>query len=99
MRRREFISLLSGAVITWPRAATPKGAAEHPLVAVLLAVSSTSAARYVSAFPQGLRELGYVEGQNIEILYRYAEGDPKVSGSAAFAVTGFASRAALLHAT
>src|SRR5215469_3459157 len=75
MRRREFISLLSGAVITWPRAATPKGAAEHPLVAVLLAVSSTSAARYVSAFPQGLRELGYVEGENIEILYRYAEGD------------------------
>jgi putative ABC transport system substrate-binding protein len=45
------------------------------LVAVLVAASSTAAARYVSGFPQGLNELGYVEGRNIDIVYRYADGD------------------------
>jgi putative tryptophan/tyrosine transport system substrate-binding protein len=75
MRRREFISLLSSVVVAWPRGVKAQGATKRPLVAVLLAVSPTAAARYVNGFPQGLRKLGYVEGQNIEILYRYAEGD------------------------
>jgi putative ABC transport system substrate-binding protein len=49
--------------------------AKRPLVAVLSGASSTAAARYLGGLPQGLQELGYVEGQNIEVLYRYAEGD------------------------
>jgi putative ABC transport system substrate-binding protein len=52
-----------------------QSAAKRPLIAVLLATSLAAAARYVSHFPQGLKELSYVEGQNIDILYRYAEGD------------------------
>jgi hypothetical protein len=62
MRRREFISLLSGAAIVLPRAALTQVAAKRALVAVLVAASSTAAARYMSGFPQGLQELGYVEG-------------------------------------
>jgi putative ABC transport system substrate-binding protein len=50
-------------------------AAKRPLVAVLAGGPSAAAAHYVSGFPQGLRELGYVEGRNIDIVYRYAEGD------------------------
>ena len=75
MRRREFISALGSVIAAWPRAIMAQSAAKRPLVAVLLAVSSTAGTRYVSSFPQGLRELGYVEGQNIDIVYRYAEGD------------------------
>jgi putative ABC transport system substrate-binding protein len=75
MRRREFISTLSGALIALPRAAMTQVAAKRPLVAVLIAASSTAGARYLSGFPQGLKELGYVEGRNIDIAYRYADGD------------------------
>jgi putative ABC transport system substrate-binding protein len=76
MRRREFISLLGSVIMAWPSAAAmAQVAAKRPLVAVLVSGSSISAARYVSGFPQGLQVLGYVEGQNIEIVYRYAAGD------------------------
>jgi putative ABC transport system substrate-binding protein len=53
----------------------PQGGAKRPLVAYLVAGSSTAAARYASGFPQGLQELGYVEGRNIDSVWRYAEGD------------------------
>jgi putative ABC transport system substrate-binding protein len=75
MRRWEFISILSCAVIALPRAATAQDSVKRPLVAVLLGSPSTAAARYVSGLPQGLQELGYVEGRNIDIVYRYADGD------------------------
>jgi len=75
MRRRDFISLLSSAAIAWPHVVKAQVAAKRPLVAVLVAVSSTAAARYVSGFPQGLQELGYIDGRNIDIVYRYADGD------------------------
>ena len=74
MKRRGFITLLGGVLVAWPLGAMTQSAAKRPLVAVLLAVSSTAGTRYVSSFPQGLQELGYVEGQNIDID-RYAEGD------------------------
>jgi putative ABC transport system substrate-binding protein len=75
MRRRDFISQLSGALIALPRASMAQVAAKRPLVAVLIAASSTAAARYLSGLPQGLQELGYVEGRNIDIVCRYADGD------------------------
>jgi len=46
-----------------------------PRIGFLLAPSRSSASEYVEAFREGLRELGYVEGQNIVIEYRYAEGN------------------------
>jgi putative tryptophan/tyrosine transport system substrate-binding protein len=75
MRRREFIGLLSSAAIASPRIAVAQSAAKRPLVAVLVAGSSISAARYLTGFPQGLQELGYVEGRDIDIVSRYADGD------------------------
>jgi putative ABC transport system substrate-binding protein len=72
MRRREFITLLGGAV-AWPLGA-PAQQATMPLVGVLSPVSAAVAVRNIAAFRQGLRDLGYVEGRNIAIEYRLAEG-------------------------
>jgi putative ABC transport system substrate-binding protein len=75
MKRREFIGSLIGTAVAWPRTGIAQGAAKRPLVAYLVAGSSTATARYVSGFPQGLQELGYVVGRDVEIVYRYADGD------------------------
>jgi putative ABC transport system substrate-binding protein len=71
MNRRELIALLGGASIAWRRSA---GAQQRtlPLVAVL---TPRTFAPNTEAFRRGLRELGYVEGQNIALEVRSAEGD------------------------
>jgi putative tryptophan/tyrosine transport system substrate-binding protein len=80
MRRREFITLLGGAAASsacWPFAgrAQQQAAGRLPLVAVLVAASQAASSGWVSDLPQGLQELGYVEGRDLEIVYRYADGD------------------------
>src|SRR5262245_30455750 len=74
MKRREFISLAGGAAFAWPSAVVAQISPRRALVTVLSSVSSTAAARNVSSFSQGLQELGYVEGRNIDIVWRYADG-------------------------
>src|SRR5262245_40659461 len=74
MRRREFISLVGGALLAWPRAVIAQISPRRALVAVLSTASSTTAASW-RGFSQGLQELGYGEGRDIDIVYRYAEGD------------------------
>ena len=73
MRRREFMALLGGAATTWPLAVRAQQAGKLPIIGFLGANTPSVQSRWTAAFVQRLRELGWIEGRNVAIEYRWAE--------------------------
>ena len=73
LKRREFITLLSGAT-AWPLAARAQQVAKRPTIGFLGTNTPLAQERWTAAFVQRLHELGWIEGQTVAIEYRWAEG-------------------------
>jgi len=100
MRRRKFISLLSGSV-AWPLVARAQQARKVPLVGVMMPFEKgdEEAERRQSAFQNGLEQFGWRNGQNIRIEYRWGGGDPNRYQSHAAELVGLAADVILANAT
>jgi putative tryptophan/tyrosine transport system substrate-binding protein len=79
MRRREFITLLGGAAAAWPLAARAQQGERMRRIGVLmnLAADDAQSMARITAFLQGLQQLGWTDGQNVAIEYRWGGGDPE----------------------
>jgi putative ABC transport system substrate-binding protein len=74
MRRREFVSLLGGAAAAWPLAVNAQQPPALPVIGFMSGRAPEESAHLVAAFRKGLNELGFVEGQNVAIEFRWARG-------------------------
>src|SRR4051812_28567943 len=82
MKRREFIVWLAGAATTWPFAAHAQR--QMPIIGYLGATSRDKDQRFLVAFREGLKDAGFVEGENVAVEYRWAEGHyDRLTGMAA----------------
>src|SRR5215469_17665089 len=96
MRRREFVIIVGGAATSWSLAARAQQPT-MPVVGFLNSAWPAAWAARVAAFKRGLSEVGYVEGQNVAIEYRWAEGNDDRLGELASDLA--ARRVAVIAAT
>src|SRR5215831_10441391 len=73
MKRRAFITLLGGAAAAWPLAARAQQVAKRPTIA-WIGTSPPLNASFIENFLRGMRELGYAEQRNFDMLYRFTDG-------------------------
>ena len=73
MQRRDFIKVIAGSAVVWPFAARAQRTAK-PVIGFLGPASPSTFASRIEAFRLGLRDFGYIEGTNITVEYRWAEG-------------------------
>ena len=82
MRRREFITLIGGAGLAWPLGARAQQDGSIPRIGILWPGASLPAPPRMEAFRQGLRDLGFIDGQSVIIELRYARCTPQGEASA-----------------
>jgi putative ABC transport system substrate-binding protein len=75
--RRQFISVLGGAAVTWPLATRAQQVGKLPAIGFLGLADALEFTPWTSAFVQRLHEVGWIEGRNVAIEYRWAEGHPE----------------------
>src|SRR5215469_4436603 len=74
LKRREFITLVGGAAVTWPLAARGQQVS-RPVIGYLGLTTPNGEAEMISSFGKGLKESGFEEGRNVSIEFRFAEGN------------------------
>src|SRR4249920_3836049 len=101
MKRREFITLLGGAAGAWPLGARGQQGERMRRIGALIGFAETDSYSQASAnaFRQGLEQLGWVEGRNIRVDYRFAAGDPILYKTYADELVGLRPDAILAGAT
>ena len=75
MRRRDFITLIGGAAVAWPRSAREQEAPTRPLIGLLSPLEPARATRNVEEFRKGLQDFGLFDGRNVALELRFANGD------------------------
>jgi putative ABC transport system substrate-binding protein len=73
MKRREFITLIGGGAVVWPLAAHAQQPGKRPTIGFLGTTTAAAWGPWTAAFVQRLRELGWIDGRNLAIEYRWAE--------------------------
>lgn len=99
MRRRDFIIVVAGSAITWPLAARAQQRDRVRRIGVLSSFTDDAETQaLVVAFKQRLQELGWTEGRDVQLDYRYADGNPERTRSASAELVALAPDAILAQA-